>query len=357
MDILTVYRKYSLPLPIGQYAHNYLILIDQDQTSSYRQGYYTCSKGSKHHTMALYANSTFNLSDNEQSYISEHLECYNISEVNRTRHFDLTTRIIFGTWLVLIAVGAVVGNLMVIIVILINRFSRGIKKYSDTNFFLMSLAIADMLVGLFVVPQALYTFLRECWAFGKLMCLLTTSFNSVILSTSIHTLMYLAIYKYINIKRCAKTINYTPLKRWVRNLMIILPYIWGTVLAFLATTLLSSAKLKPKTFQCGPEYPNTGSTRLYVLHVANQLLNIVLPTAIIIFTYVQIYRIIKRDAWIRDNSSRTPETEILKTFFMVLMCFLLCWFPYFFYTNYATIISDKGDIPVHLNIVVSISKL
>ncbi|XP_021356351.1 beta-2 adrenergic receptor-like [Mizuhopecten yessoensis] len=300
--------------------------------------------------MSQYLHSS-NFSHIDQPYVSEHLDCINISEGNRIRHFSLATRIIFGAWLVLIALGAVIGNLMVIIVILINRYRRGIKKGTGTNYFLMSLAIADMMVGLFVVPQALHTFLRECWSFGSLMCLLTTSCISIIVSTSIHTLMYLAIFKYINIKRCAKTINYKPITRCMRNLMIILPYIWGLILAVLATKFLSSVKLKPKTIQCGPEYPSTGNTRLYILHVANQFLNIILPTVIIIFTYLKIYSIIKRDAWLRDNSLRAPESEVLKTFFIVLVCFLLCWTPYFVYTNYVTIIPNKDDIPVHFNLV------
>ncbi|OWF49058.1 5-hydroxytryptamine receptor 2B [Mizuhopecten yessoensis] len=231
--------------------------------------------------MSQYLHSS-NFSHIDQPYVSEHLDCINISEGNRIRHFSLATRIIFGAWLVLIALGAVIGNLMVIIVILINRYRRGIKKGTGTNYFLMSLAIADMMVGLFVVPQALHTFL------------------------------------------------------------------------LLATKFLSSVKLKPKTIQCGPEYPSTGNTRLYILHVANQFLNIILPTVIIIFTYLKIYSIIKRDAWLRDNSLRAPESEVLKTFFIVLVCFLLCWTPYFVYTNYVTIIPNKDDIPVHFNLVVSI---
>ncbi|XP_033761419.1 beta-2 adrenergic receptor-like [Pecten maximus] len=300
--------------------------------------------------MPIYLDSS-NYSYTSEHFVSEHLDCYNISEKDRVRYFSLGTRIFFGAWLVLIAFGAVVGNVLVIVVILVNRYRLGIKKGTGTNYFLMSLAIADMMVGLFVVPQALHTFLRECWGFGSLMCLLTTSCISVIVSTSIHTLMYLAIFKYINIKRCAETINYKPITRCVRNLMIILPYIWGLILAVLATKFLSSVKLKPKTIQCGPEYPSSGETRLYILHVANQFLNIILPTVIIIFTYLKIYSIIKRDAWLRDNSMRTPESEILKTFFIVLVCFLLCWSPYFVYTNYVTIIPNKHDIPVHFNLV------
>ncbi|XP_069111624.1 beta-2 adrenergic receptor-like [Argopecten irradians] len=287
----------------------------------------------------------------QEHFVSKHLDCYNISEEDRVRYFSLTTRVFFGAWLVLIAIGAVVGNLLVIVVILVNRYRLGIRKGTGTNYFLMSLAIADMMVGLFVVPQALHTFLRECWGFGSFMCLITTSCISIIVSSSIHTLMYLAIFKYINIKRCAKTINYKPISRCVRNMMIILPYIWGFILAVLATKFLSSVKLKPKTIQCGPEYPSLGETKLYILHVANQFLNIVLPTTIIIFTYLKIYSIIKRDSWLRDNSMRAPESEILKTFFIVLVCFLLCWTPYFVYTNYVTIIPNKHDIPVHFNLV------
>lgn len=61
--------------------------------------------------------------------------------------------------LVLLAVGATVGgNLLVILAVSLEK-----KLHSATNYFLMSLAVADLLLGVLVMPVAMVTMLYGRW--------------------------------------------------------------------------------------------------------------------------------------------------------------------------------------------------
>jgi hypothetical protein len=73
---------------------------------------------------------------------------------------------IYGFCLVLIPTATILGNLLVIISVL--RFKA---LHSAINFLILGLAVADLLVGLFVMPYAVYVYVQGgFWFLGPLMC-------------------------------------------------------------------------------------------------------------------------------------------------------------------------------------------
>lgn len=70
------------------------------------------------------------------------------------------TKVLFCTLFCLLIVLVVVGNTLVILSVITTRRLRTV-----TNCFVMSLAVADWLVGVFVMPPAVFVFLtdgKEC---------------------------------------------------------------------------------------------------------------------------------------------------------------------------------------------------
>lgn len=66
------------------------------------------------------------------------------------------TKVLFCTLFCLLVVLVVVGNTLVILSVITTRRLRTV-----TNCFVMSLAVADWLVGVFVMPPAVFVFLTD----------------------------------------------------------------------------------------------------------------------------------------------------------------------------------------------------
>ncbi|XP_060082597.1 trace amine-associated receptor 1-like isoform X2 [Ylistrum balloti] len=275
-------------------------------------------------------------------FFNSHRSCENLTDTSD--YFGTGTTIFLGTMLFITIIGAVFGNSMVILVIVKNRTMREM-----TYMFLLSLAIADLMIGALMAPLAFYNLLKECWNLPRFMCTLNLIINTTLLVTSIHTLMWIAVYKWL----CVKQVFRHP-RRWVGNLMIVLAWAWGLLLAIL-TNLFNRAVYKPKTMQCGPTYP----VNSYMLHAVNQLINLFLPIIVMIVAYIKIYIAIRKSGEFQRQHAITSEGHqqrsearaVAKTLFIVLLCFLLCWLPYFCYSNIGAFIPDKGDIPSYLNAV------
>lgn len=80
--------------------------------------------------------------------------------------FNAFTDILFGSILILFSVVATVGNTIVIFV-----FAKESVLRTTTNYFLMSLAFSDLLVGIVVMPFGIIERLNYGrWLFGRDLC-------------------------------------------------------------------------------------------------------------------------------------------------------------------------------------------
>ncbi|CAC5381482.1 unnamed protein product [Mytilus coruscus] len=143
--------------------------------------------------------------------------------------------------------------------------------------------------------------------------------------------------------------------------MILASWGWGIVFALLTTLYLSAAEYKTKTIQCGPKYP-IFNIKSFALSFGNLLLNFVIPLSIMIIMYSRIYFIIKDDAVFRRKSTKlhtkirsrsdskvVNEKSVVHTLVIVLSCFIICWLPYMFYTNFIFFTIDRKTIPAFMN--------
>lgn len=87
-----------------------------------------------------------------------------------------------------------VGNVMVITAIL--RFQR---LQTITNLFIASLAVADLIMGVVVVPFSSSNILLNSWKFGNVMCNFWTATDILCVTASIETLCVIAMDRYLAI--------------------------------------------------------------------------------------------------------------------------------------------------------------
>ncbi|XP_063421090.1 trace amine-associated receptor 1-like [Mytilus trossulus] len=264
----------------------------------------------------------------------------------------------FAVWLIIIILCSIIGNILVMLVILLDSKMRHVQNH--INLFLFNLALSDVMTGLFDAPVSLYTLTQEHWDLGDFLCNVNLFLNATFLFTSVHSLMYISIHKYISIRRLSDC-NTIPVSKCACYTMIIASWGWGIVFALLTTFYLSAAEYKAKTIQCGPKYP-IFNIKSFALSFGNLILNFVIPLIIMIIMYSRIYFIIKDDAVFRRKSAKLDskiksrsdprvvnEKAVIHTLVIVLSCFIICWLPYMFYTNFIFFTIDRKTIPAFLN--------
>ncbi|XP_026090120.1 5-hydroxytryptamine receptor 2C [Carassius auratus] len=121
----------------------------------------------------------------------------------------------------------VAGNILVIMAVSIER-----KLHNATNYFLCSLAVADMLVGFLVMPAALITILyNHTWPLPELLCPLWIFLDVLFSTASIMHLCAISLDRYIGIRNPIKysqsnTLHKTMIKIisvWTVSVVLSLP--------------------------------------------------------------------------------------------------------------------------------------
>uniref|UniRef100_A0A183BWY1 G_PROTEIN_RECEP_F1_2 domain-containing protein n=1 Tax=Globodera pallida TaxID=36090 RepID=A0A183BWY1_GLOPA len=189
---------------------------------------------------------------------------------------------IYGFVLVLIPTATILGNVLVIISVL--RFK---SLHSAINFLILGLAIADLMVALFVMPYAVYVYVQGGrWLLGQSISPdVACSTASIILLALISFDRYQAISHPIQYSRQAQNIARVVrlfVGVWVYSLLVASPIVLG--------------------FNDPPPADNTSGVfepfecRFYSpwFSLLSSLVSFLLPCCVVIFVYVRIIRALRR---------------------------------------------------------------
>ncbi|KAK0086223.1 hypothetical protein PV325_003574 [Microctonus aethiopoides] len=136
------------------------------------------------------------------------------SSIEQSEWPDLSIAVSKGCFLGFIIVAAVFGNLLVIVSVMRHRKLRII-----TNYFVVSLALADMLVAMFAMTFNLSVQVTGRWLFGYFMCDVWNSLDVYFSTSSILHLMCISVDRYYAIVTPLKyPINMT--KRVVAHMLL-----------------------------------------------------------------------------------------------------------------------------------------
>ncbi|XP_031787327.1 5-hydroxytryptamine receptor 2B-like [Nasonia vitripennis] len=95
----------------------------------------------------------------------------------------------------LILLGTVIGNIFVCLAIILEKRLRNI-----TNYFLMSLAITDLMVALFVMPLSILKFIKGYFPLHSVYCLIWTCLDVLFCTSSIMHLCAISIDRYLSLR-------------------------------------------------------------------------------------------------------------------------------------------------------------
>ena len=126
--------------------------------------------------------------------------------------------------MILIDISAFFGNLLVIC-----AFFRTRRLQTVTNYFIASLAFADALVAIFVLPLSIYYYQRDySWKLGLILCDLWVSSDVLLCTSSILNLTCISVDRYMAI---TKPLTYTAYRsKFLARVMILLVWIVSVVI-------------------------------------------------------------------------------------------------------------------------------
>ncbi|XP_073672033.1 trace amine-associated receptor 13c-like [Paramisgurnus dabryanus] len=234
----------------------------------------------------------------------------------------------------LLSVWTVFLNLLVIISICHYK-----KLHTPTNMLILSLAVADLLVGLIVIPVEAIKLIEACWYFGTIFCGLFIIIMGLLLSTIIYNLVVIAIDRFIAVYY---PLQYEHTVTTTKTLMIIcLCWFFSTTYNIALVTSNNFFNSSHKTHGC---YGDCTFVYSFAWRIADQIVSICLPCIVLITLYLRIFYVVKQQVKVinslvkrgkhltEGSVKRKSESKAALTLGLIVVIHLLCWLPVYIFT-------------------------
>nr|ANO38997.1 GCR015 [Schmidtea mediterranea] len=223
---------------------------------------------------------TEKLSNNDQYYFTS-VNLTNRTGSAYTKGLSLPEIIIYSILGGIVVIITVVGNLLVLTSFIVERQLRSIS-----NYFLLSLAVADLMIGLVSMPLYTGYLVVGEWPLPYYICDLWLSIDYTMSNASVANLLIISIDRYCSvtrpltyrIKRTSKKVSI-----WIGIAWIISALLW-TPLIYLWPIIDGKRHVKPK--ECYIQFIQSS----YLLTLLTASLAYFIPVTIISILYFRIYR-------------------------------------------------------------------
>ncbi|XP_041815274.1 trace amine-associated receptor 1-like [Chelmon rostratus] len=268
----------------------------------------------------------------EHTYNDLH-PCYEIHNVSyRRTSTPSTVCVLLYVFLSSLSALTICGNLLVIISIIYFK-----QLHTPTNSLILSLAVADLLVGLVVFPFSMEFSISSCLFSEDLFCKIRESFDLTLCTASILNLCCISIDRYYAV--CHPLTYRTKINVHVVVIMILVSWSFSLLL----TIGLAMAGFQQD--KCQEEC----SIDLQLAIILGLLCSFYLPVILMLCIYLKIFLVAQRQVRsIQGTKSGATaskmERKATKTLATVMGVFLMCWTPFFFYFSFQLL--NHVSVPV-----------
>ncbi|XP_066506301.1 trace amine-associated receptor 6-like [Hoplias malabaricus] len=229
-----------------------------------------------------------------------------------------------------ISVCTVFLNLLVIISI-----SHFKQLHTPTNLIILSLAAADLLVGLIVMPVNIMQLIDSCWYLGNLVCSMFSVVSPLSMLASVFSLVLIAVDRYIAV--CDPLLYPSRVTIYKMSAYVALGWSFGllyTIIFINVNDLL-------------PPYTTTkcyGECFLVVKHslvLTDLVISLLTPCSVILVLYGLIFKVARRQAKavkaVKNGASNkkgakvlgSSQTKAAKKLSIIIFVYLACWIPFY----------------------------
>jgi allatostatin receptor len=239
------------------------------------------------------------------------------------RYVRVIIPIIFG---LIVALG-LLGNLLVIVVIIMNQQMR-----STTNILILNLAIADLCFIVFCVPFTATGYALPKWPFGVVWCKIVQYLIYVCAYASVYTLVVMSLDRYLAVVHPISSMSVRNQANTVRILIIL----WVVILVAHIPLLLDFEVVSYVYYgefrsTCINKYSATANSKMLKLFFGSFFFfGYVLPLSLICVLYGfmlkrLLYGVVPGGSQ-RAESIRSKK-RVTKMVVIVVAIFALCWLP------------------------------
>ena len=217
----------------------------------------------------------------------------------------------------LVMVLSLVGNLLVCIAVYRNPRLR-----CPSNYYIISLALSDILQALCTMPLSVAFLASSKWPFGTSVCNVSAILKLSLAKVSLYTMALMALNRYYKIVKASKY-QATFKKKFI---ILTASVVWvAPIFVCLLAAFAFGFNAEPKL-----EFGICTQAFLQSIDFTMSILIVFLylPYFIIAFCYWNIYRVVKtHNTSVSWQSSNVQDIKISKTLFVTVIGFASLWMP------------------------------
>ncbi|XP_066506567.1 trace amine-associated receptor 13c-like [Hoplias malabaricus] len=216
--------------------------------------------------------------------------------------------------------------LNLLVIISISHFKQ---LHTPTNLLILSLAVADFFVGLFVMPVNIMQLMDSCWYLGTIACYISPVINFVSMLGSLCSLILIAFDRYIAI---TDPLQYST-RITIRKTLLSIILGWFSYMCYIIMLLYFNDYF----FQSQISTHCYGECVLVIKYswaIIDLVVSFLAPCCVILFLYSVIFKVAihqaKAISAVKHGAKTIKSSEIkaAKKLATVIFVYLACWIPY-----------------------------
>ncbi|NWV93095.1 HRH1 protein, partial [Machaerirhynchus nigripectus] len=223
---------------------------------------------------------------------------------NTTENSSNAPSALLGLFLGSISLLTIVMNILVLCAV-----RREKKLQTVGNLYIVSLSIADLIVGAAVMPLNIVYLLSPVWPLGLAACLFWLSMDYVASTASIFNLFILCMDRYRSVQQPLKYLRYRTKMRasllilgvWLLSFTWVIPILGWHVFA-------NNGQRKVKEDKCETEF-----SEVTWFKVLTSIFNFYLPSLLMLWFYCKIFRAVRRHCQHRELTNSSYWSFLEKT--------------------------------------------